>query len=810
MRRLFTILVCALVCVLSVHASKKESIDIKVNGQTRNIVVFTPTVSKPKMPLMIVTHGMSQSPEYQYENDRYHEMIDTAKFVVAYLRSDGQTWDVWGTKDQDFVLQSIDEMKSRYDIDTNRVYWSGFSMGSMLMYHCMANVQDKIVAFGPMSGIMQGAEPWKECKKPVNLCHCHGTGDERFGYEEFGIYSYVENMAKVVNKSTKSVIKATNVTNSWYGGTREVWYGPNGGEVELFTNAGGHWPDFNEAKEIWNFCKRFSFQTLEEEYQEVYQKGETLIIDWKDTPDMTKLTYYTNLQATLETYAPEKTETDEQKTEAIEKINQRVKVFELVAKNKKMIVNGGEMEQPEGFDPNFHIYLCFGQSNMEGNAVAESQDKRNVDPRFMMMACVDMPNSNRKKGEWYTAYPPLCREMSFGVNLTPADYFGREMVANLPESIKVGVINVAVGGCAIELFDEEKCADQIKNAESWFKSYCAAYNNNPYKVLVTMAKKAQQKGVIKGILLHQGCSNNGQADWPVKVKRVYIRLLKDLGLNEEEVPLLIGETLRGGYCEGHNSVIAKTHFAIPNSYVISSEGCVGNTGSGEDHLHFKAEGYRELGRRYAQQMLELLGPDFSGTKKEIDFDTSETYFPLTKEAFNPSLYLEGSFTPSAVINTFKTTEYNETRGFGGWRYTKGIDLSAFNYLVVETKLKPTGNAVMKFYDTDDYLNPCYSYPLSSDEKVTVIPLNQMKTEEGKTIDPSHLYMIGFEVDANKGLYPMNVFLSDDGVNPTGIESVLIPQEDIEVIYYDLTGRPVKNPTNGIYIRSTDHKKILIQ
>ncbi len=820
MKRLFTILVCTLVCVLSIYAYKKESIYITVNGKQRNMLVYTPNTTAQNMPLMIVTHGMNQSPEYQNgeENnnngDGFRTLVDSEKFVLVYLRSDGTTWDIWGTNDQDFVLQTIDEMNTRYGIDTNRVYWSGFSMGSMLMYHCMANVQDKIAAFAPTSGIQQGGQPWNECKKPVNLIHCHAYADSTFKYKPYDIHGYVKKMATVLNGNTEYT-KTTNYktsTSSWYSGDKEVWSGgPNGGCVELFSyNGGGHWPMDGNAQEIWKFCKQYSLQTLEEQYQEVYQKGQDLIIDWKDTPDMTKLTYYTNLQATLETYAPEKTETDEQKTEAIEKINQRVKVFELVAKNKKMIVNGGEMEQPEGFDPNFHIYLCFGQSNMEGNAVAESQDKRNVDPRFMMMACVDMPNSNRKKGEWYTAYPPLCREMSFGVNLTPADYFGREMVANLPESIKVGVINVAVGGCAIELFDEEKCADQIKNAESWFKSYCAAYNNNPYKVLVTMAKKAQQKGVIKGILLHQGCSNNGQADWPVKVKRVYIRLLKDLGLNEEEVPLLIGETLRGGYCEGHNSVIAKTHFAIPNSYVISSEGCVGNTGSGEDHLHFKAEGYRELGRRYAHQMLELLGPDLSGPKKEIDFDTSETYFPLTKEAFNPSLYLEGSFTPSAVINTFKTTEYNETRGFGGWRYTKGIDLSAFNYLVVETKLKPTGNAVMKFYDTDDYLNPCYSYPLSSDEKVTVIPLNQMKTEEGKTIDPSHLYMIGFEVDANKGLYPMNVFLSDDGVNPTGIESVLIPQEDIEVIYYDLTGRPVKNPTNGIYIRSTDHKKILIQ
>lgn len=62
-------------------------------------------------------------------------------------------------------------------------------------------------------------------------------------------------------------------------------------------------------------------------------------------------------------------------------------------------------------DPNFHIYLAFGQSNMEGNAQIEAQDIANVSPRFKMMAAVDMPSKGRAKGNWYTAIPPLCRKI---------------------------------------------------------------------------------------------------------------------------------------------------------------------------------------------------------------------------------------------------------------------------------------------------------------------------------------------------------------------------------------------------------------
>jgi hypothetical protein len=139
-------------------------------------------------------------------------------------------------------------------------------------------------------------------------------------------------------------------------------------------------------------------------------------------------------------------------------------------------------------DPNFHIYLGFGQSNMEGNAKIEAQDTANVSPRFKMMAAVDMPSMGRVKGNWYTAIPPLCRE---NTGLTPLDYFGRELVEKLPEEITVGVINVAVAGCSIDMFDEDKSQAYLSTAADWLKGIAALYGNHPYNVLVEIGKKAQ-------------------------------------------------------------------------------------------------------------------------------------------------------------------------------------------------------------------------------------------------------------------------------------------------------------------------------
>ena len=225
-----------------------------------------------------------------------------------------------------------------------------------------------------------------------------------------------------------------------------------------------------------------------------------------------------------------------------------------------------------------------------------------------MMAAVNF-GTNRTKGNWYKAIPPLCRQ---NTGLTPADYFGRTLVEKLPENIKVGVINVAVGGAKIELYMDEFKDAYIAGDADWFKNICKEYDNDPLGRLIEMGKLAQKKGTIKGILLHQGESNNGESDWCEKVGKVYTRICYALGLNPAETPLLAGETLyadQGGACSWHNTA-ALPHLKeyVTNSYVISAKDLPGN---GKDSFHFSAAGYRTLGKRYAEQMYKLL-PESTG------------------------------------------------------------------------------------------------------------------------------------------------------------------------------------------------------
>lgn len=252
---------------------------------------------------------------------------------------------------------------------------------------------------------------------------------------------------------------------------------------------------------------------------------------------------------------------------------------------------------------NRFVFLCFGQSNMEGFPGIEEQDKGPVDARFQMFAAVDFPKQERVKGNWYPAVPPICRPSA---GLGPADYFGRTLVAKLPSPIQVGVVNVSIGGCKIELFEKDSFGAYVTNAPKWMTNTIATYSGNPYQHLVDMARLAQRGGVIRGILLHQGESNTNDREWPNKVKGIYENLLRDLGLKASDVPLLVGELVgadQKGACAGMNRIIAELPRTIPTAHVVSSAGCEGR----RDRLHFSPEGYRELGRRYGETMLSLLG-----------------------------------------------------------------------------------------------------------------------------------------------------------------------------------------------------------
>lgn len=257
-------------------------------------------------------------------------------------------------------------------------------------------------------------------------------------------------------------------------------------------------------------------------------------------------------------------------------------------------------------DPNLHIYLAYGQSNMSGQADVTAAD-RAEDPRFLVLRAAN--HSNQKVGEFYPAAPPMGHSAS---KVGIVDIFGRKMVKELPDSIKIAVANVAIGGQSIDLFDKDRNKTYVQNAknkgDTWWIQYLDEYGGDLYKRIVEMGKIAKEKGVIKGFLFHQGEADYQMNDWPQRVKKVYDDLIKDLGLDSTKVPILVGElatTAAGGDLGWRNSAVAEAASLIPNGHLISAEGCPALKEPNYT-LHFTRKGYETFGERYAEKMLELL------------------------------------------------------------------------------------------------------------------------------------------------------------------------------------------------------------
>ncbi|KXX68200.1 hypothetical protein AVL50_20600 [Flammeovirga sp. SJP92] len=273
------------------------------------------------------------------------------------------------------------------------------------------------------------------------------------------------------------------------------------------------------------------------------------------------------------------------------------------------------LENPAGadieFDEKFHIFLAFGQSNMEGSAPIDPSLDYQTDSRLKVFQSIDCDNLNRQKEMWYDLFAPSCQCYT---QYSVVDGFGAGMLDELPEGHTVGIINVAIGGTDIRIFDKDQYQNFLNtNPEEWFKEKVAGYGNNPYQHLVNLAKLAQKSGTIEGILLHQGEANAGNAEWPNYVTKIYNDLITDIGLNAEEVPLLSGQLSTVTYTE-MNQIIATLPNYIDNAHIISSEG----VSVSEDNVHFDRAGAETLGRRYATKMLELITFENEGDGNEGD------------------------------------------------------------------------------------------------------------------------------------------------------------------------------------------------
>ncbi len=234
--------------------------NITVGGTQRSYIVYAPRNLGQNRPLLISCHGMNQDANYQKGMLAIESVADTAKFLTVFPEGIDKSWDISGDRDINFITALITAMVNKYQIDRNRVYLSGFSMGGMFTYHAMNKIADKIAAFAPISGYPMWGTTANSNVRPIPIIHTHGTSDDvvDFGGVQGALNVWIRhNGCPTTPKVTQNYRGASHIT-------RRVWGpGNEGVEVVLMEMAGkGHWiSNDNGVKtgdEIWRFCKRFT------------------------------------------------------------------------------------------------------------------------------------------------------------------------------------------------------------------------------------------------------------------------------------------------------------------------------------------------------------------------------------------------------------------------------------------------------------------------------------------------------------------------------------------------------------------------
>jgi Carbohydrate esterase, sialic acid-specific acetylesterase len=227
-----------------------------------------------------------------------------------------------------------------------------------------------------------------------------------------------------------------------------------------------------------------------------------------------------------------------------------------------------------------HLYLLMGQSNMAGRGEIGTEDKT-PHPRVLVLTTNNV---------WETAVEPITHDRKSGLGVGPSLAFGKAMAEKDP-SVTIGLVPCAIGGTRLNRW--QKGADLYERA-------------------VKRAQIAMKDGTLEGVLWHQGESDSGTNTLANSYGERLYQMIRDLrtDLGSTNLPFVaaqIGEFLYtrkdnpSPFAKTVNTALAKLPENVPFTACVSSH----DLKDKGDNLHFDAASQREMGRRYATEMLQL-------------------------------------------------------------------------------------------------------------------------------------------------------------------------------------------------------------
>ncbi len=275
----------ALVLLASVALGQFSNHSFSFGGQPRQYRQYVPAIynGSTPVPLVIALHGLGDDMT-NFSGIGLNYLADTANFLVVTPQAlvDGlvqsTAWNSGASAfgitlnstvdDVGFINALIDSMSAHYNVDPNRIYACGFSMGAFMCHRLACELNNRIAAIAAVSGTI-GNSLNCQAGRAVPVLHFHGTADATVSYtaNTFGMSTEPTLQHWVTNNACTLGPDTTNIPDIASDGMTVdhiVWSGcdQNYG-VEFFKVYGGDhvWlgaaNDVNYTREIWKFFYKY-------------------------------------------------------------------------------------------------------------------------------------------------------------------------------------------------------------------------------------------------------------------------------------------------------------------------------------------------------------------------------------------------------------------------------------------------------------------------------------------------------------------------------------------------------------------------
>ena len=258
---------------ISIYSQEFDQVNFIHDGIDREYLVYIPNEydASISIPLVLNFHGFGGTAydHYKYTSDMT-SLADTANFLLVYPQgaagSDGYSH--WNIADENsksdiddlgFTSAMIDDLIQTYNVDTLRIYATGFSNGAAFTYDLACRLSQRIAAIAPVGENMTLVS-YDECEatKPTGIISFHGTADESRPYngiEGYNLsYEQINSFWTTLNETETEPTIAEINTNTEDGSSVELYTwekGRNCSTVEHYKiiNGGHSWP--NPNAESW-------------------------------------------------------------------------------------------------------------------------------------------------------------------------------------------------------------------------------------------------------------------------------------------------------------------------------------------------------------------------------------------------------------------------------------------------------------------------------------------------------------------------------------------------------------------------------